>query len=66
MEVSTILALVAFAIQEEPKVADSLKKLFAKGDPTPADWDAEIAETRAQTYGNLVPNSQLPPEPPAA
>jgi hypothetical protein len=66
MDTATILSLVQFCIQEEPKVAASLKNLFGKGDPTPADWDAEITATRALDFKTLVPDSQLPPTPPAA
>lgn len=64
MEIATILALVKFAIDEEPAVQTSLQKIFSKPDPTESDWQAEIDATRAASYAKLVPNSQLPPDAP--
>ena len=60
MDPATILALVSFAIQEEPAVQDMLVKLFSKGVPTPADWEAMRAEVAAMNYATLVPNSKIP------
>jgi hypothetical protein len=66
IDAATVLSIIEFGIAQEPKVADSLKTLFGKGDPTPEDWDAERTRVSALTYENLVPDSQLPPTPPAA
>ena len=62
IDLGTILSLVQFAIQEEPAIADALKNIFTKADPTPADWDAERAAWIADSYGNLVRSTQLTPE----
>lgn len=59
--VPTILSLVEWAIQEEPAVAASLKNIFSKPDPTPADWAAERAQWQ-QSYRDLVPDTKLPPD----
>jgi hypothetical protein len=61
MDPITILSLVQFAINEEPAVEKALRNIFAKPEPTPADWQAE-REAWKTTYKDLVPNSQLPPE----
>jgi hypothetical protein len=66
MDIATILNMIKWAIDEEPKVADSLRNLFGKGDPTTADWDAELAATRAMDYDKIVTNTQLPPSTTAA
>lgn len=64
IDIATILQILSWAIEEEPKVAERIKSIFSKPDPTVADWDAEIAAARAESYGSLVPNSQLPPDAP--
>lgn len=61
LDVATVLAFIKFAVDEEPKVAASLKKLFGKADPTTADFDAEIVAVRSMTFENEVPNAGQPP-----
>lgn len=63
MDVTTILSLIQFAIQEEPKVAASLHNIFSKGpEPTPADWQAERDAVAKLKYEDLVPDTKLPPD----
>jgi hypothetical protein len=59
MEIATALSVVQFIIGEEPKVEQALRNLFAKKDPTAADWDAEKAAW-GQKYEQLVPDTKLP------
>lgn len=60
------LSLALFVLQEAIKFAPELylelSALFNKPDPTPADWDALRARVLAQSYKDLVPNSQLAEE----
>jgi len=65
MDIATILTLVEFAIEEEPKVVQSLKNVLSKPEPTSADWEAERAAVANMDYDKIVTNSQLPPENPA-
>ncbi len=63
MSETMIIAILAFlekAVEAEPRIADSVKKIFSKGEPTPADWQAERDAVAPLTYQQLVPNSQLP------
>lgn len=64
INVETILTLVEFAIQEEPKVQAALTSIFSKANPTPADWQALRAQYAAMSYDATVTNSQIPPETP--
>jgi hypothetical protein len=61
MDVTTILALLQFVITEEPKVADSLQRLFSKRQPTPEDWKAERDLIAAMDFDKLVPNDKSTP-----
>lgn len=63
MDIATVLSLVEFAISEEPQVEASLRRVFSKPEPTPADWEAERVIVSAATYEGLVPNTKLPPSP---
>ena len=56
-----IVSLIEQLIIEEPAIAADLQKLFASGNPTPADFAALRAAVAAESYGSFVPNSQLPP-----
>lgn len=64
MDIATILSLIEFAINEEPKVATAIKNVITKTDPTPADWQAERDAWAADDYNTLVPDSQLKDNPP--
>jgi hypothetical protein len=59
MEIATALSIVQFIITEEPKVEQALRNIFAKKDPTPADWDGEKASW-SKKYEELVPDTKLP------
>lgn len=54
------LSILELAIKEEPAVQADITALFAKPDPTPADWQALRAKRAGQTYASLVPDSKLP------
>jgi hypothetical protein len=49
-------------ISLEPKLAADIKALFTSGNPTDADFDALRARVTSRSYGNLVPNTDLPPD----
>ena len=57
------LQLALFIIEEgiklEPAVADELRALFTKADPTPADWAALRAKVVSKNYAAYVPASAL-------
>lgn len=59
--IALILQLVEAAIQEEPAIAADLKNLFSGTAPTPEQWAALRASVAAETYGQFVPASALPP-----
>lgn len=48
-------------IQAEPGIAADIQALFAGGIPTDASWAALQASIQAETYGQFVPTSSLPP-----
>jgi hypothetical protein len=64
------ISLALFILQEAvtygPELYADLAALFSKPDPTPEDWEALRSKVLAQTYAQLVPNSALPPDAPAA
>jgi hypothetical protein len=64
MDVSSALSIIAFIIQQEPKVEQALRNVFTKPNPTAADWQSEHDAWASDTYEKLVPDSQLPPDPP--
>lgn len=47
-------------IRESPTTYSKITTLINKPNPTDADFDAAKAEVAGDTYGKLVPNSQLP------
>lgn len=55
-----IIGLVEEVIREEPAIAADIQKLFAGGNPTPEDFAAFRASVAAETYGQFVPDSDLP------
>jgi len=58
-----ILALAVFGLEEIIKVAPGLYQefadLFAKDNPTPADWDALRAKIASKSYKDYVPTTTL-------
>ena len=59
--VALIVGLIEQAIIEVPALAGDLQSLFASGNPTAADFAALRASVAAETYGQFVPASSLPP-----
>ncbi len=59
--ISAIITLLELAIREEPAIAADLQKLFANGTPDAAAFASFRANVEAETYGEFVPNSDLPP-----
>jgi hypothetical protein len=64
MDIATILSLIEWSVEEEPRLADSIRKIFSKPKPTSADWQAERDTVKSMDYDKIVTNSQLPPEQP--
>jgi len=52
--------IIEFAIQYAPTMIADLQRLFASGNPTPADYAALRAQVSAETYAQFVPGSDLP------
>ena len=59
--IALILSLAEEAIKDAPQLAADLKEIFAKTDPTPADWQALREKALAKSYADYVPASALPP-----
>jgi hypothetical protein len=65
--IALILSLLEELIQQEPEIAAQIQAIFAKQNPTPADWLALHQQVLAMTYADYVPASALPaPAAPAA
>jgi hypothetical protein len=58
--VQLIITLVELLIVQFPSLAAGFQKIFASGNPTPADFANLRAEIAAENYGQFVPASQLP------
>jgi hypothetical protein len=58
-----IIQLLELAVSKEPEIAASLQKLFANGNPTPADWQAFHDSVAAQKFEDVAPAAaaNLPP-----
>ncbi len=54
-----LLAIIQQIAVNEPVVMDSLKKIFTKPDPTPADWNLERKRIQDMYYDKLVPAGAL-------
>jgi len=61
MDIATIITLVQWAVEEEPKVQAALQDILTKKDPTVDDWNALKSKYAAMQYSTLVPNSEIPP-----
>ncbi len=59
--IALVVGLIEQAITEAPALAADLQKLFASGQPTAADFAALRASVAAESYGQFVPASSLPP-----
>lgn len=57
--VGYIIMGIQFLIREVPSAIPTLQALFAKQNPTDADFEAAKAQIVKDSYANLVPNSQL-------
>lgn len=55
-----ISQLVETGINEAPAFGLALQKLFASGVPTASDFASFRASLVSESYGQLVPNSDLP------
>ena len=58
--IALIVQLLQLAITEEPAIQAQLTALFAKANPTPADWEALRTTVLAKSYAQLVPDTKLP------
>lgn len=57
---SAIISLVEEAIKNEPQIYASLKAIFSKSSPTPADWLVLRQSILEQDYTYFVPQSKIP------
>lgn len=67
MDIPTILSLIEWLIGQEPKIQAALQSIFSNPNPTPKDWQLLRDSIAAETYEQLVPDTQLPqttPPPP--
>jgi len=55
------LFVIEEAIKQEPAIADAIRGLLNKNDPTPADWQALRDRVAAKSYRDYVPTTALPP-----
>ena len=52
------------AIKYAPGLIDELRKIFAKSNPTEADWQALHDKIASKSYEDYVPDSSIPrPQP---
>lgn len=58
--IALIVGLVEEAITEAPALVTDFQNLFASGTPTAADFAALRASISAESYGQFVPQSDLP------
>lgn len=56
-----IIGILEVIFREAPTAIPAIRDLLAKKNPTKDDFDKAIAQIKADTYGKLVPHSQLPP-----
>lgn len=62
---TAILTAFAEALRAAPQLVADIQAIFAKGEPTEADWEELKAKVNAKTYWDYVPDTALPkPEPP--
>lgn len=59
MDPITIITLVEEAIKLTPDLIAGFQRIFASGNPTPADFAALRAQVLAKTYKDYVPASVL-------
>lgn len=63
-----LIPLVIFGLQEAikyaPALAEEIRVLLSKGDPTPEDWLALQQKYATKTYEQYVPESGLIPSQP--
>ena len=64
--VQILLFAVQQALKEVPGLVAEFEALFSKDEITDADWEALRARVNSLDYHKLVPNTDLPPEPPTA
>lgn len=55
------LTIIAQLINEEPALAADFQAIFSGNQLTPANIQALITNLQAETYGQFVPTSALPP-----
>ena len=55
------LFILEEAIKAAPAIAEDLRAMLAKPDPTPEDWALLRARITAKTYRDYVPSTALPP-----
>lgn len=57
-----VLTGIQFLLKEAPTIADTIRTLVNKENPTDADFEAARAGIANDTYRRIVTNSQLPPK----
>lgn len=55
-----VITGLQFLLREAPGIANSIRALINKEDPTDADFAAAREQIAKDTYGSVVTNSRLP------
>lgn len=61
--VSLALFIIEEGIKLEPELANAVRSLLSKNDPSPQDWADLRTTVMAKSYRDYVPATALPPEP---
>ncbi len=64
--ISLAVFIIQEAVKNEPAIADAIRSLFNKADPTPDDWAALRAKVQGKSYADYVPDSALAAAAPGA
>jgi len=59
--IALVIALVEKAIKVTPGLIADLQAIFAKPEPTAADWQALRDKINSKSYADYVPQSDLKP-----
>lgn len=58
--IALILSLIEEATKDAPALVADIQAIFAKENPTPADWEALRAKVLGKSYEDYVPQTALP------
>lgn len=60
---AVIIELIREGVKSYPQLAEELKAIFSKPEPTPEDWLALRTKVLSQSFESLAPHATLPAEP---